>query len=298
MKSLYQSLIVLCACVATSLAQQPVSPLKSLVETELSFAKAAEVQGTREAFLSFIADDGILYRPGPVNGKQWMKDHPLPQTQTRNLLAWQPIFAFVSRAGDLGYTTGPWEYKNNIKDEKPSGFGNFVTVWKKQPDGSWKFVIDLGISHPMSAGPLNKVPQVVGIEMSRITRAIEPVNVDQERSGLLQEERTFSATVQREGSLGAYQSHAADDLRLFRNGSLPFVGKQAASSALTASKEQLRWEPTAGDVSRSGDLGYTYGTYEAISTDAKKAHGNYLHIWTKQGGVWRMVLDVTNPLPD
>src|SRR4030095_662354 len=190
MKSLYHSLAIVLVCVATSLAQQTVSPLKSLVETEQAFAKASEVQGTREAFAAFIANDGILYRPGAVNGKQWMKEHPLPASPTRNLLAWQPIFAHVADAADLGYTTGPWEYKDNIKDEKPSGFGDFVTVWKKQPDGSWKFVVDLGISHPMSAGPL-KIWEVSDSDESRTADQKQTINVDRERTALLELERAF-----------------------------------------------------------------------------------------------------------
>src|SRR5215510_963929 len=177
MKLFYQSLALALVFVTTSLAQQTVSPLKSLVETEQAFSKAAEVQGTREAFVAFIADDGILYRPTAVNGKQWMKDHPLPPSPTRNLLAWQPIFARVASAGDLGYTTGPWEFKENIKDEKPSGYGNFVTVWKKQPDGAWKFVVDLGISHPMSAGLL-KLWQVSESDTSQ-SALKQPINVDE-----------------------------------------------------------------------------------------------------------------------
>jgi len=290
-------LVVALALVTTPLAQQTISPLQSLVETEQAFSKAAEVQGTREAFVAYIADDGILYRPGAVNGKQWMKDHPLPPSPTRNLLAWQPIFARVASAGDLGYTTGPWEFKDNIKDEKPSGYGNFVTVWKKQPDGNWKFVVDLGISHSMSAGPL-KLWQVSESDTSQSVLPKQQINVDEQRTALLERERAFSATVQKQGTANAYGSFVADELRLFRNGSLPFVGKEAAKSALANSKEQLKWEPTAGDVSRSGDLGYTYGTYESIGTDAKKGHGSYLHIWKQQGDKWRMVLDVTNALPD
>src|SRR5262249_22298759 len=242
-------------------------------------------------------DDGILYRPGAVNGKQWMKDHPLPPSPTRNLLAWQPIFARVANAGDLGYTTGPWEFKDNIKDEKPSGYGNFVTVWKKQPDGAWKFVVDLGISHPMSAGPL-KLWQVSESDTSQSALAKQHINVDEQRAALLERERAFSASVQKQGTATAYGSFAADELKLFRNGSLPFVGKEAAKSALANSKELLKWEPTAGDVSRSGDLGYTYGTYDSVGTDGKKVRGSYLHIWTKQGPAWQLVLDVTNSLPD
>ena len=39
-------------------------------------------------------------------------------------------------------------YLNDSKDAKPAAFGNFMTVWKKQTDGSWKFALDLGISNP------------------------------------------------------------------------------------------------------------------------------------------------------
>ena len=57
----------------------------------------------------------------------------------------------MARAGDLGYTTGPWEFKADIHDAKSVAWGHFLTVWKRQPDGSWKFAIDLGISNPQPA---------------------------------------------------------------------------------------------------------------------------------------------------
>jgi len=77
----------------------------------------------------------------------------VPPSDKKPLLAWQPSFAGMAESGDMGFTTGPWEFKGDVKDEKPSGYGHFMTVWKKQADGSWKFVVDLGISHPQSGGP-------------------------------------------------------------------------------------------------------------------------------------------------
>jgi hypothetical protein len=158
-----------------------------------------------------------------------MKEHPLPPSPTRNLLAWQPIFARVSIAGDLGYTTGPWEYKDNIKDEKPSGYGNFVTVWKKQADGSWKFVVDLGISHPMSAGPL-KLWQVSDTDASSSGHGKKTINVQGERTALLERGGDFQQPYKARLKQCLWII-AADELRLFRSGSLPFVGKQPANSA-------------------------------------------------------------------
>src|SRR5690242_3191865 len=129
------------------------TPLQQMVQTEQAFSRMAAEQNTRDAFMAFIADDGLLFRPTAVNGKQWMREHPAAPSDKHPLLAWQPAFAGISAAGDLGFTTGPWEFKGDVKDAKPSGYGHFVTLWKRQPDNTWKFVVDLGISHPMSGGP-------------------------------------------------------------------------------------------------------------------------------------------------
>jgi ketosteroid isomerase-like protein len=124
------------------------SPLQSMVDTELAFARMSAEHGTRPSFMAFIADDGILFRPRAVKGKQWMTEHPVPASDKRPLLTWYPTVADVARGGDMGYTTGPWEYKADIHDAKALAWGNFLTVWKRQADGSWKFAIDLGISNP------------------------------------------------------------------------------------------------------------------------------------------------------
>jgi ketosteroid isomerase-like protein len=129
------------------------SDLQAVVDAERAFSRASEEKGTRESFLAFIAEDGILFRPSAVYGKKWMLEHPVAPSPKRSLLIWQPIFAEISAAGDMGFTTGPWEFKQDISDQKPVGFGQFATVWKKQTDGTWKFVVDLGISNPPPTTP-------------------------------------------------------------------------------------------------------------------------------------------------
>jgi ketosteroid isomerase-like protein len=128
----------------TPASQSNTSALQSMIDTERAFAKMSEDQGIRPAFMAFIADDGILFRPTPVNGKQWMTEHPVPPSEKRPLLTWYPTAADISVGGDMGYTTGPWEYKADIHDAKAVAWGNFLTVWKRQQDRSWKFVICSG----------------------------------------------------------------------------------------------------------------------------------------------------------
>src|SRR5437764_14297369 len=123
---------------------------RALVEMEHAFARAAAEKGTRDAFLEFLADDGIIFQPGPVNGKQFWQ----ARTPRKGLLSWELIFADVSLAGDMGYTTGPYEFRPNGAGDKPTAFGQYFTIWKKQTDGSWKVALDRGTSNSQPSGPI------------------------------------------------------------------------------------------------------------------------------------------------
>lgn len=282
----------------TNFAQKVKSPaaIREMVETEQAFSKTAEVKSTRDAFMEFIAADGLLFRPKAVNGKKWMSEHPVPASDSHPLLAWQPTFADMSLAGDLGFTTGPWEFKNDIKDAKPAGYGHFVTLWKKQADGSWKFVLDLGISHPESGGPLD----IWKVEDSRHNTRSRPIDTAKATAALIQRDRTYAESVLKQGLSQTFFVYAAPEIRLYVPDKLPYIGRSLALPALTTIKGVVAYQPVAGDVSRSGDLGYTHGTYEKTNADAPEKvveSGSYLRIWKRQSGVWRIVLDVTNPLP-
>ena len=267
------------------------TPLEEMVKTEQAFSKMAEEKTTQEAFMAFIADDGLLFRPGAVNGKKWMLEHPVPPSSDKKpLLAWQPNFAGMSASGDMGFTTGPWESKPDIKDPKPSGYGHFVTVWKKQPDGTWKFVVDLGISHPQSGGP-----QTLWHPTEKVKSTTSTVESAKAIKALVDRDRILSLATLEHGLAEAFASHASPEVRVYRAGSLPFIGRAASAEALGKVTGKFKSEPIGGDVSRAGDLGYTHGTYE-ISDAANKVveRGSYVRIWRNQGGAWRVVLDVTN----
>src|SRR6266403_5300698 len=296
-RSLLLLLPVFCFLGGSTAAQKKteVNDLRSMVETERAFARMSEEKGTREAFAAFIADEGILFRPTAVLGKKWMQENPLPPSTTRPLLAWQPIFAFVSSAGDLGYTTGPWQYKKDIKDVQPSAFGNFMTVWKKQADGSWKFALDLGVGNPEPKGPMpmwQPDQGQVGQEISA------KVSQQLARSGLLEAERKFSQVSAELGARESFLLYAARDVRLLRNDHFPFVGKMAAADALAPVTAEWTWTSLFAGVSISGDLGYTYGIYELREkAGIVSERGNYARVWKKVLGDWKLVIDVADPLP-
>lgn len=298
MKNLIR-LVLLLAIATNGFTQdsKKVSTLQTLVDSERAFARMSEEKGIRPSFLAFIADDGILFRPKAVKGKQWMTEQPLPPSDKFPLLRWRPAFADVAQAGDMGYTFGPWEFKNDIHDDRAVGFGHFVTVWKKQPDGSWKFAVDLGISHPQptdSEEPLSE--QLRNYKEQDKGRA---VNLVTERTVLLRREREFSDGSARRGARAAFLSNAAPDVRVFREGQLPLAGREKGAAVIPTAANLWTWQPEAWDVSRSGDLGYSYGTYQLKNEGTKPSEtGNYFRIWKKQGGTWKVVVELANPVPE
>src|SRR3954452_2529053 len=277
-----------------AMVAQGQSALHDMVKTEQAFSKMAEEQNTRDAFLAFIADDGLLFRPGAVNGKKWMLEHPAPQTSDkRPLLAWQPAYAVMAASGDMGFTTGPWEAKADVNDEKPQGYGHFMTIWKKQADGTWKFVVDLGISHPQSGGP-QMLWQPPLPDPNKKT-SFKPVDAATAREALLERDRNYASAQRKQALAAVFPVYAGRDVRLYRPDNLPYIGVQAATEALTTPKGRIKWKPIGGDVSLAGDLGYTHGTYE-VTDDTKNVteKGSYVRIWKKRNGIWRIVMDVTS----
>ena len=299
MKFVLGVIAILFTLASVSFAQEPKqpTPLQQMVLTEQSFSKAAEVKNTRDAFMEFIADDGLLFRPGAVNGKKWMNEHPAPPPPDgkRPLLAWQPAFAGMAAAGDLGFTTGPWEAKGDIKDAKPVGYGHFVTLWKKQSDGNWRFVVDLGIQHPDSGGPLT----IWDVKDTDSSKNFKTVDVASATEVLLQRDRAYGDEVSKSSLASSFHAFASKDTRLYLPDHQPYIGRDLSEKALESRKGAVKYQPIAGDVSKSDDLGYTHGTYErADPVDPTKVEkGSYVRIWKKHGNAWQIVLDVTNPHP-
>jgi ketosteroid isomerase-like protein len=86
---------------------------------------------------------------------------------------------------------------------------------------------------------------------------------------------------------------------MYRDGLMPFLGKEAIRAFLSQKPMLFACEPLKSDISSSGDLGYTYGKYELkgeAPTPVEK--GYYVHMWKLiEPGKWRVVLDVTTALP-
>lgn len=265
-----------------------------MVNAERAFAKLAVERGVRESFIAYFADDGIAFAPHPHKVKERFSNSPAPATRPPLTLNWAPVYGDIAQAGDLGWNTGPTVIEDTSPEKKPARHGMFFSVWKKQSDGSWRVAIDLGADTPAAVAPLN-APFKTSYRASS-QRPAAGVNVEEEIAGLLKAEREFLAEAKASGLGQAYQSRLSDEARVHRPGVMPVVGKDALQGWLAKQTMTLSGEPVKADVSRSGDLGYAYGSYELGGTQPQK--GYFARVW-KRGdkGQWRIVMDTVSPLP-
>jgi ketosteroid isomerase-like protein len=284
-------LLLLLLTAVPVLAADLQADLDSLVAAERAFSKTSEEQGTKAAFLANLADDSILFRPGPVLGRPWTEERPSPPF----LLTWHPVKADIAKSGDLGYTTGPWEVRPKGKDDPNVVHGNYVTVWKKRADGSWKLVTDIGNANPKPEGA---PAEALRLDPAEVGKRGGADSLDAAEASLLAADRAFGSDAKSKGIPAAYADLLTDDARVIRNGAFPVIGNDAVRSFLTGRKAAMTWEPSKAGASGAGDFGYTYGTYDETPAEGKPEKGYYLRIWKKPAGdAWKLVLDITSPLP-
>jgi ketosteroid isomerase-like protein len=254
--------------------------VRALVDAEKKFYEAGQAKGTRAAFLEWLADDAIVFRPGPVNGKEAWGKRP----ETGLDLVWEPTFAAIARSGDFGYDTGPAKWRAKKTDEKFSGYGHFISVWKKQKDGSWKVALDCGIENTRSDA---KPPLQLVAPKNRGQGTLE---------SLQQTQSAFIATAKLDFTK-AFRQFGSDEVRVYRDGSFPTVGKKAGVELLGSEQAGVAMEVMKSDMSSSSDLAYSYGSCADTRTQPARA-GNFVQIWqTDASGTWKLVLDWQQPLP-
>lgn len=117
---------------------------QEVLQAEEAFAAMAEREGVPAAFLAFAADSAVLNRNNRiVKGKAAIEAYFAQSTLRDVSLKWAPEFVEVSSSGDMGYTYGPYQFSAvDTAGQKIEAEGMFHTVWKKQPDGEWKYVYD------------------------------------------------------------------------------------------------------------------------------------------------------------
>ncbi len=147
MKIVFITTVLLLVLTTNLLAQSPRdAAIKAINAAEKAFNDMAKAKGIKEAFVYFAADSAIIKRgqDSLIYGRAGIGHFYSDDFYKQANVSWAPDFTDASGSGDMGYTIGKYEWI--VKDEdgkvKNKMTGIFHTVWKKQADGSWKYVWD------------------------------------------------------------------------------------------------------------------------------------------------------------
>ncbi|WP_121354597.1 nuclear transport factor 2 family protein [Flavisolibacter nicotianae] len=266
------SIFFLTAFSSLSRAQQSTA---DLLQAERNFAAFSVQQGTKAAFLHYADSAGLVFERGKaVNAiAAWNKKQDRP-----GILNWHPVYGFMAAAGDLGFTTGPWTFQPRTSSDSVVARGQFNSVWHKNSQGEWKFLLDMGISNtpdfakatfhfkeepvPFTAGTAEDLQKA---ENDFIQQTKETGN----------RAKGYAAVVSKQAFL------------LTRNGHLPITERKDVDKLVDAMPASIVYQQAGTGISKSGDLGYVYGT---SVIDGKE--DSYLRIWRREGKAWKLALEV------
>lgn len=250
-------------------------PIDKLIATEKSFAATSKEQTTKIAFLAFLDRNCVGYR----NGEQVnLFEEYQKQKEDSSKLTWAPEFAVIAASGELGATTGPWEYRQSSLKDTPVAHGHFTTIWKKNDKEDWKAVFDIGIGY---AQEQNNHQQVTELILTNNKAG------EKETSTLARLDLNFSDAFEADKKY-AVGKVITNDSWLSIQGNAPLKGSSAINAFLSSYTDNIKFSlPEHSVFSKSMDMFAMYGRAQTGNT--KRA---YVRLWIKQGDEWKLLMMV------
>jgi len=279
------ALVALCA-LAFVQAQAPASAsLDAMVNAERAFAKAATQKGIRDSFLEFFADDAIAFSPKPISATERLRSRPSrPFSELE--LTWEPRTGDIASSGELGWLTGPSTFIDHTTAGSAPQPGNYLSVWRRRANGPWRVFIDVGSQPPQA---VSFAPGFTRFQLS--SRYSGRESGAAATAALLEVDKQLNAQMAERGAGPAYEAVATTGSRLHRNGFMPAIGPQPIRSWLDGNASSMTALTGTAESAQSGDLGYSYGTYEVKGSSPQG--GAYVRIWQRESsGKWLLVADV------
>ena len=256
-------------------AQAAQSPAAQVEAAERAFAADGVALGVRDSFLKHMADDAILFAPGPVSAKALFEKRPSSKSPR---LEWWPRRVVAARSGDLALSVGP-----SVVNGKRGGY--FATIWRREPNGEWKWIYDGGAAADASKASGPQAPTVLDAPALGGERS-PALAFDKVRAG-----ETALARAAEMDAPGAYRAVLAADAWLLGPTGAEGLTPEAVTERLAARPQRMTLTLRGGGAAKAGDFVWTHG--EALWTDAqaKPQNAHYMHVWQKRPEGWRLIFE-------
>ncbi|MDM7923341.1 MAG: hypothetical protein QUS14_13675 [Pyrinomonadaceae bacterium] len=258
------------------------SELQQMYDTELKFGNELSAKGAKTAYLEYLTEDGVIFVPSAANGRDWWS---IQNTATPHTVR-TPLHVDISSNGLIGYTTGIWRSFKNRTDKNAENYGQYATIWRRMPDGSYRIVVDLAVrnAEALESSSVRSGPAITGRDANERGWSAADSYMAFLRSSMAPK-----------GLSRAYKKHGREDMRLLRENLPPLYGKLAA----VAETKQFRavGHPQKVAMVESGDMAYVWNQCEFAENDEGRAAGNCLHVWKLTKKKWHIVLGVLSTIP-
>ena len=283
---------------AIALLAQPAPPsdLARLVAAERAFAAATKELGVRDGFLTFFVPDAIDIAPqggklAIVNATERLRAQPPGPVPPQRQLLWEPRWGAVSRAGDLGWLTGPYRIHDAAAPDKDR-HGAYFSIWRRQTDGTYKVRLDIGIA---TAREL-QFPAGFTAARTDSTLIVDAVySAEAADAEIRLVEARFAEAASKDVD-AAYRAHLMPDARLHRNERSPFVGAEAAATFMAASFDRMTWAVLHTEMAASKDMAFTAGSYDAAAKPSEGRPGThergfFVRVWHRTADGWKIAFE-------
>jgi ketosteroid isomerase-like protein len=194
-------------------------------------------------------------------------------------LYWAPSYAGIARSGDLGFTTGPASF-----DATRTAAIQYFTVWRRQADGSWKWIFDGGPGRITSPGPY----LADGVEVPMLPVAAAGTGSASSAAEQVDEIEASAA------SPSALRVYLVAGAHVYRTGRARAYGGAESAANLAYPSREISYQPRRTEASAAGDMVFTLGEAHWTQDGAAK-QGFYARIWQHQPNGWRIVYDQLVP---
>jgi ketosteroid isomerase-like protein len=270
--------------------------LRRMAATERAFAAATKEIGVRDGFLTFFTEDAIDV--APVSGRlalikatDRLRAQPPPALPLVTQLLWEPRWGAIASGGDLGWLTGPYRIRST-RGTDPDRHGVYFSVWRRQPNRTYKVRLDIGISTPNEA----IFPEAFTAATAPVAPPARALTAEGAVSAVRAIEARFAELASKDLT-EAYRSHLLTDARLHRNERLPLVGAQAAAAFMAASFDRVAWDVLHAEMAESGDLAFAAGSYAGQGKSSEGQPGTpergfFVRVWHRDAaGAWKIAFE-------
>lgn len=258
-------------CAVLGVSPAVAQSFDDVFQAEIAFDAFTHDHGYTKGFFTYSAPDAIAFDgSGPIRihdklAVSLAKD--ASEKDAPSKLRWRPYRIAAAATGDMAYDLGPWTM------EGASTSGWFLTVWKKQPDGQWRWVLDTGAG-PAVAG---QTPPAGAYEISRIDGSAPDANAAAEVDRL---DAALNTSLKTRPAAGMYTPRDLDYLIVASDGAPPARNMNAALTALATRPQGLVWTQDGKDVAADNRFAYTYGHASAPDGSYR---GHYVRVWVRMG---------------